>query len=73
MTIQYFRIFLVSLILVNLCSCESNKTKIKNGEQLVKKFVTNLQLDNSEMLQKIYPNFKKIKQTILHKRTRFSE
>lgn len=50
-----------SLILITLYSCESDKAKIEDAKEVVNRFVTNLQFDNSTILYKTYPNFKKIK------------
>jgi len=57
--------YIVSLIAIcaitMMVSCESDKSKIEKCQEIVNTFVSNLSIENNDVLFKVYPNFPKIK------------
>jgi hypothetical protein len=57
---KILRVAILLLILTALVSCETDKSRIENCNQIVNSFMANLTLDNYDVLYKNYPDFKKV-------------
>jgi hypothetical protein len=48
-------------LLITLSGCESDKSRMEKSTQIVTSFISNLSLDNYELMYKSYPAFKEVK------------